>query len=170
MQIFPPVDPEKALHDARICLRFQVEDPTTSGGRHYLTLLDSGYYIFVVAYQRAVEGMVNENKQWLGGTLLELPIESLSPMLSAMEYHYHNASHLSLRSQAVFKYAKTFAEEAMSLSRDYVLPGYTLKNCSRKVHLPWAGDGWAQELRLADSVLFEGGYCSALKQLSSVYT
>lgn len=166
MQDFLFVQPDRVFDDARVCLHYRVDDPGTCCGRHYLTLRDHDHFIFVVAYQRGSDLCPREKETWLGGTQLEMPAEGLAPMLSALECHYHNASHLSLRSQAVFKFTKTFAGEALCLTRDYVSPGYIFKNHSRKVHFPWAGQEWVQEFRLTDSVLFDEGYCAALKQLA----
>lgn len=167
VQDFLFVQPDRVFYDARVRLHYRVDDPGTFCGRHYLTLKDHDHFIFVVAYRRSSDMSLNDTEAWQGGTQLEMPVEGLAPMLNALESHYHTASHLSLRSQAVFKYTKTVADEALCLTRDYVLPGYTVKNHSRKVHFPWAGQDWVQEFRLADSVLFDEGYCGALKQLVS---
>lgn len=167
MAYFLPIQPEQALKDPRICLHFLADDTATRAGKHYLTLLDSGYFIFATAYQTATDSIEPRNALWLGGTHIELPVGALLPMLTALEHHYHATRHLSLRSQAVFKYTKTIAAESLSLGRDYVLPGYVLKNNSRKVHLPWAHESWKQELKLSDALLFEQGYCARLKQLAN---
>lgn len=169
MQYFFPIQPEQVLSDPRIILHFLADDPSTQTGKHYVTLLEGGYFIFVTAYQSAIDAFGNHDRLWLGGTQLELPVMGLKPLITALEHHFEHTYHLSLRSQVVFKYAKTIQGEPLSLSRDYVLPGYSLKNHARKVHFPCAGDEWVQDLRLADSLLFEQGYCAALKQLADEY-
>ncbi|HMU65526.1 MAG TPA: hypothetical protein PKE57_00195 [Cellvibrionaceae bacterium] len=169
MPYFVPILPEQVFTDPRICLHFLADDANTQAGRHYLTLLDAGYFIFVIAYQTALTPLNADDPCWQGGTQIELPVSGLGPMLTALEHHYAHTRHHSLRSQAVFKYTKSVADEVLSLSRDYVLPGYALKNHTRKVHLPWAHDDWKQELRLADDLLFTQGYYAALKQLADDY-
>lgn len=169
MRYFCPIQPEQVFSDRRGILHFRADDPTTQTGKHYVTLLDGGYFVFVTAYQSVNDTYVKNDRLWQGGTQLELPAMGLKPLIIALEHHVEHTHHLSLRNQAVFKYAKTIEGEPLSLSRDYVLPGYILKNHARKVHFPWAGDEWVQSLRLADSVLFEQDYCAVLRQLAEDY-
>jgi hypothetical protein len=170
---FYPIQPQQVFTDARMCLHFCADDPTTLTGKHYITLVERGYFIFVTAYQTAGASSADRpsptNALWLGGTQLELHTSGLQPLITALELHHAHVQHLSLRNQAVFKYTKTCAGERLSLSRDYAVPGYRFMNHARKTHQPWADDAWKQELRLPDNLLFEQGYGAALKKIAAHY-
>ncbi|HMW49542.1 MAG TPA: hypothetical protein PK011_15865 [Marinagarivorans sp.] len=149
-------------------MHFLADDSAVPLGKHYVTLLDGAHFIFVTAYQCAGQ-MPPMEDAWEGGSQLELPVLALKPLTTQMAWHFYTVSHRTLRSQAVFRHEELFAGETLSLGRDYVTPGYTIRNHARKVHLPWASEEWVQEFRLADNLLFEQGYHAALTQLANDY-
>ncbi|HNG59687.1 MAG TPA: hypothetical protein PKZ52_07655 [Cellvibrionaceae bacterium] len=168
MQDFFSIQPERATSDPRVVLHFLADDSAVPLGKHYVTLLDGAHFIFVTAYQCAGQ-MPPMEDAWEGGSQLELPVLALKPLTTQMAWHFYTVSHRTLRSQAVFRHEELFAGETLSLGRDYVTPGYTIRNHARKVHLPWASEEWVQEFRLADNLLFEQGYHAALTQLANDY-
>lgn len=167
MKTFEDVKPEEVLRDNRVVHTFTRQDDTSISGTHFVILIDGDFLIFCRAYQPIATSVNPTGTEWMGGIILEVPIQGFKWFIDAVENKFFKTEAEGGLARGIFTAETEIDAERLSVSRMFGIPGYSFTNQSRTAH--WAaryGLTRLQELELPDSLLFEVGYYNELKKLA----